>query len=154
MVIIGVLAAIGVPTFLKQIAKARAVDAKSTLANINTAQVAFRIDPKHSGFATRLDDLGLGLSATTANYNFTINTAPTGDSTNTIATPTDRSLKGYAGGVVQYFTGPDNDATTRAIICETKTAGTATPAAPTLNTTATTAVDAAQCDATQVFISN
>jgi len=66
IIIIGILAAIALPTFLNQTAKAKQSEAKSTISSVNTAQTAYRT--QNSSFAGDFTYLGLGIPTLTNNY--------------------------------------------------------------------------------------
>jgi type IV pilus assembly protein PilA len=55
IIIVGVLAAIALPSFLNQIGKARGSEAKSTLGTMNRSQQAYRLE--NNTFATDIADL-------------------------------------------------------------------------------------------------
>ena len=55
IIIVGVLAAIALPSFLNQIGKARGSEAKSNLGTVNRSQQAFRLE--RNRFANALTDL-------------------------------------------------------------------------------------------------
>lgn len=142
IIIIGILSAIALPSFLNQASKAKQSEAKTTIGSVNSAQNAFRTE--NSSFATDLASLSLGLKDSN-NYTFAV----TGG-TNTaqiLATNADTALKGYTGANVA-FTDANTQSAVATIICEDKAANATAPVAPTLNTSATTAALAAKCDAT------
>jgi type IV pilus assembly protein PilA len=70
LVILGVLAAIGLPSFLNQANKAREAEAKTYLGSINRAQQAYYHEQLK--FANNLAVLG-PINDQTANYSYTIN---------------------------------------------------------------------------------
>lgn len=127
IIIIGILAAIALPSFLNQAAKAKQSEAKSYVGAVNRSQQAYRIEnPK---FAAKLTDLELGLSDT-VNYKFDL-TGSDDEKGVVKAEPQDiKALKAYSGGVyLDAATGQ-----TAAIMCESK----ATNKAAALPTNATT----------------
>jgi type IV pilus assembly protein PilA len=67
IVIIGVLSAIALPSFLNQSAKARGSEAKATLGSINRAQQAYRYE--NGTFASNINNLR-GIASFTENGNF------------------------------------------------------------------------------------
>ena len=77
IIIIGILAAIALPSFLNQAAKARQSEAKTYVGSINRSQQAYLLEKQQ--FAPNLQTLGLGIAATTANYAYGTGTgaAPT-----------------------------------------------------------------------------
>jgi len=98
VVIIGILAAIALPSFLAQTAKAKQSEARSTLGSWAKAQKAFRTD--HNAFSNDWASLSLGLGTQTKNYNYS--QAGGGSGTNVDGHATSRSpdLKGYAAQVI------------------------------------------------------
>jgi type IV pilus assembly protein PilA len=122
IIIIGILAAIALPSFLNQAAKAKQSEAKSYVGAVNRAQQAYRIE--NTAFAKDFKTLEVGLNDTTGNFKYTgmgTNDAEKGVVT---AEPIDtKSLKAYSGGVFLQ-----TDGQTRAITCEAKDVGTAAAA--------------------------
>lgn len=68
IIIIGILAAIALPSFLNQAAKARQSEAKTYVGSINRSQQAYLLEKQR--FSPNLITLGLGIAATTANYGY------------------------------------------------------------------------------------
>ncbi|HIK25132.1 MAG TPA: prepilin-type N-terminal cleavage/methylation domain-containing protein [Thermosynechococcus sp. M46_R2017_013] len=66
VIIIGILAAIALPSMLNQAAKARLASAKNTIGAINRAQQAYRLE--HPRFAQNQEELKIGTS-TPEGYN-------------------------------------------------------------------------------------
>lgn len=123
IIIIGILAAIALPSFLNQAAKAKQSEAKSYIGAVNRSQQAYRIE--NSSFANTFTVLEVGLNTNTTNYTYTIPTAT--NSAGTVeAAPVDAdALKAFSGGVFIQA-----DGQTRAVSCEALAVGT-TAAAPT-----------------------
>lgn len=117
IIIIGILSAIALPSFLNQTAKARQSEAKSNLGAINRAQQAYYLE--NSEFANNLQQLGLGLEEKTANYTYTSELINDGKGAITIAIPADDgTYKGYLGAV-GLINGSSNP-TVATKICESK----------------------------------
>lgn len=117
IIIIGILSAIALPSFINQAAKAKQTEAKTTVSSINKGQQTKRIES--GSFATNIAEVAVGLNATsTANYEYTLNATPgTGAQATIVASATDKnSLKGYSGGV--FISSTTGDAPS--IICQTK----------------------------------
>jgi type IV pilus assembly protein PilA len=111
IIIIGILSAIALPSFLNQANKARQSEASTYVGSINRGQQAYFLEKNIFG---NLSNLELGISNT---KNYTYATTPNGTvDAITTATPI-ATLKGYAGRVY-VGTGSDNTATTLAILCE------------------------------------
>lgn len=103
IIIIGILAAIALPSFLNQASKAKESEAKTYAGSYNSAQQAYRLE--NPTFADKFDDLNLGLDfANSDSYTYT---AGGGTATNAdiSATPKDSALKGVRGCVEATTTG-------------------------------------------------
>lgn len=125
IIIIGVLAAIALPNFLNQTAKAKQSEAKTTIGSVNSAQTAYR--QENSSFADTMDKLALGLPTETASYTYAIEIE--GSDLGTItASKTDTALKAYSGATARRTS--DNQSIVNSVICEAESTDTAV-AAPT-----------------------
>lgn len=122
--ILGILAAIALPSFMPRANKhkGRQAEAKQYVSSVNKGQQAYYVEEKT--FVTTSDDagwssLGVGIKTQTSNYKYTIQ----GDSkkVSVLATPIKKKLRSYSGGVVLVETGKDK--TTLAIVCESKKVG-------------------------------
>lgn len=144
IIIIGILAAIALPSFLNQANKARQSEAKTYIGSANKGQQAYFTEK--SFFSGTISGLGVGLKTTTKYYSYggvsalDLSTDPPsgGDPDNTIlldeaggevaaaagaqgvvayAAPLNASLKGYTG--VAYLLKDDGGNTTStAVLCE------------------------------------
>jgi prepilin-type N-terminal cleavage/methylation domain-containing protein len=119
IIIIGILAAIALPSFLNQANKARQSEAKSYTGSMNRAQQAYYLEKNR--FTTDISLLGLGIKTQTENYNYTIAT-PTAGAVNGLGTPLINALKGYVGTTWVGTTADGGEATTLAILCESTVA--------------------------------
>ena len=72
IIIIGILSAIALPSFLSQVNKARGSEAKVNLSAINRTQEAYYLENQE--FANNLDDLKLGIRDT-SNYVYHVYTS-------------------------------------------------------------------------------
>lgn len=145
IIIIGILSAIALPSFLNQSAKAKQSEAKNTISSVNSAQTAYRTE--NSSFADNMDILALGLPTSTSNYTYTI-TRSDADQVVITAANTDSALKNYSGGNAKYQDANSQTAIA-AVICENRAAGagTATPPDTSGSTTVgATAATAIKCD--------
>jgi type IV pilus assembly protein PilA len=122
IIIVGVLAAIALPSFLNQIGKARGSEAKSSLGTINRSQQAYRLET--STFATALTSLDAKITGKFYSYSL-----PGGSTTtaSAITTPTSAAtgLKVSSSAVNQ-----NGDVFTQ-IICESKETSGSAATAPT-----------------------
>jgi len=130
IIIIGILAAIALPSFLNQANKAKQAEAKTYLGSINRAQQAVYLEA--GSFTTEISELRLGIRSITENYNYEL--AIVGTDTNAAyvtATPWDGDNGQYlATATIKTFMGlqgvgqtnPDDanasEITTLAILCE------------------------------------
>ena len=148
IIIIGILSAIALPSFLNQANKARASEAKTYVGSMNRGQQAYFLENGNFAFAgapnlaTAADAfsaLGLGITPNTENYSYTIaDVSPTGGSAvSNSATPSlgldpnnpnaslgpdpDASVKQYYGTAKVGVTAAGGDATTLAALCEALT---------------------------------
>jgi type IV pilus assembly protein PilA len=124
VIIIGILAAIALPNFLNQTAKAKQSEAKQNVGVINRAQTAYRTE--NNGFASSFNVLAIGSltgesTASTTNYSYTISGGT--DTATIIGTALDTSLKAYSGGTNRYNNAQSQSVMT-SVMCEAKTPGT------------------------------
>ncbi|WP_281438482.1 type IV pilin-like G/H family protein [Synechococcus sp. C9] len=98
VVIIGILAAIALPSFLAQTAKAKQSEARSTLGSWAKAQKAFRTD--NNAFSTDWASLSLGLETQTKNYDYEQTGGGAALNVDGFGTSRSQDLKGYAARVV------------------------------------------------------
>jgi len=118
IIIIGILAAIALPNFLNQTAKAKQSEGKQNIALVNKTQNAFRAE--NSSFASTFDVLAIGSvtgagGGTTTNYTYAI--VGTVDSATVTATFRDNGLKSYSGAAVR-FNNAANQSVIGTVLCE------------------------------------
>ena len=136
IIIIGILAAIALPSLLGQANKAKQSEARQNIGAINRAQQAYFLE--NTAFTTSLPELGIGIKTQTVNYQFTITMTPASDFVNNKAVATKPTLKGYVGGVAtQVGSTATTEVLTLAVACEANNPGTAVPANTTPPTTTT-----------------
>jgi len=124
IIIIGILSAIALPSFLNQANKAKQSEAKTYIGSANRAQQAYYLE--NNGFVSATDNfdlLGLGIPTQTTNYDYAIDGSATevthrakprvegGDAG-------DASVKAYIGAVDVGKQEGTGEATTLAIMCE------------------------------------
>ena len=126
IIIIGILSAIALPSFLNQANKAKQSEAKQYTGSMNRAQQAKYAE---NGKFADIDNLGLGIKTQTSNYIYSVLPAGAAITTATqsvanIGSPQAAALKGYTG-TVQLGTsaGAESETTTIAILCESGKAG-------------------------------
>jgi type IV pilus assembly protein PilA len=144
IVIIGILAAVALPNFLSQSAKAKQSEAKQYVATFNRTQTAYRTDKTQ--FAASFNDLAMGVlsdtKSATAAYSYAM--AGTGDSASITAASKDTAIRPYAAGVTR-FNNASSESSIASVICEDNVAKAGAPvvlgqgvgAAPTCGTGAT-----------------
>jgi type IV pilus assembly protein PilA len=136
IIIIGILAAIALPNFLNQNAKAKQGEAKQNVSAITRIQTSRRVE---GGFTSTFDVLAIGSltgnsdQASTTNYSYTLTASA--DSATVVAQSKDTSLKSYTGGNNRY-TNTASESTVATVSCETLQPGTTVAAAPTFTVTA------------------
>jgi type IV pilus assembly protein PilA len=110
VIIIGILAAISLPSYLSLAAGAKQIEARQNIAAIMTAQHAW-IDEKSSNlYPASLDELAVGVvkgagvtdSTSSSVYIYSISNVPGSNQMSTGATPKDQSLKTYTGGIRSF----------------------------------------------------
>ena len=77
IIIIGILAAIALPSLLAQVNKGKQAEAKQNIGSLNRAQQAYFLEA--SEFSTDITAVGIGISSQTVNYYYTVQ----GDGTST-----------------------------------------------------------------------
>ena len=140
IIIIGILSAIALPSFLNQANKARASEAKAYTGSMNRGQQAYYMEngnfayngaPDVSSDDIAFSVLGLGITQNTDNYIYQIasilndatgsvvaNRAIPSDGASTPTYDPGSAVKAYQGAVKVGVTTAGGDATTLAILCE------------------------------------
>ncbi|HEY9705993.1 MAG TPA: type IV pilin-like G/H family protein [Allocoleopsis sp.] len=125
IMILGILAAIALPSFLSQAGKGKQSEARTYIGTINKGEQAYYQENKK--FAFTIEDLKVGIRTASINYNYHLKVINKG--TNAIAvgyssqTPAGTALKNYVG-FVSLIISKDNpkNVTSSAILCEQRTA--------------------------------
>ena len=137
IIIIGILSAIALPSFLNQANKARESEAKQYAGSLNRAQQAYFLE--NNTFGNTITALGVGIDSQTANYVYFVTSetdvaiSPSYDATTqakaksyyfNVGTPINSvNLRGFIG-IVDVLTegevGAGGTATTTAVLCQTK----------------------------------
>ncbi|MGB3135632.1 MAG: type IV pilin-like G/H family protein [Nodosilinea sp.] len=148
IIIIGILAAIALPSFLNQANKARQSEAKTYVGSMNRGQQAYRLE--NPVFAPGFVELAIGIPSTTTYYNYTIPSASVGPfGALAFADRIDTALKSYVGATQLSSGSATQEATTIAVLCESKLAnvaagtGAVTSFSSTASSNAVTCTDAA-----------
>jgi len=119
IIIIGILSAIALPSFLSQANKAKQTEGKQYASSVNKAQQAYYAE--NSKFADQMTSLGIGLKTATQNYTYVLS-PPDPNGAQIAANP-------LAGGALKSYNGtvgliPSGDAKgTQSVLCESTTSG-------------------------------
>jgi type IV pilus assembly protein PilA len=117
VVLLGILGAIVIPSFLGATARARQAGAILTVGNLNKAQQSFYLE--NSAFALTLDELAIGIPATTNDYEYSsvgTNSGATSRAISQASLPEGSSLQGFVGAV-QLSTNANGAIQSLSIIC-------------------------------------
>jgi type IV pilus assembly protein PilA len=153
IIIIGILAAIALPSFLNQSNKAKQSEAKTYVGSLNKGQQAYFTEK--SRFGSDINILGIGVKTSTVNYTYNTSnaaydsTTPSNNNATSVGNTQSVALRSYAGKVQLGVATVTSDVTSLASLCENNTAGTA--AITPLNGPATTGPT---CDALSQAVGN
>ncbi|MDF5734213.1 MULTISPECIES: type IV pilin-like G/H family protein [unclassified Nostoc] len=122
IIIIGILSAIALPSFLNQANKAKQSEAKTYTGSMNRAQQAYYLE--NTAFTSSIGTLGLGIATQTVNYKYAavVDTLGTTVANQGIVILATAPLKAYIGGVELTTQAATSEATTIAVLCESNTA--------------------------------
>ncbi|MEH1832196.1 MAG: type IV pilin-like G/H family protein [Nostoc sp.] len=127
IIIIGILSAIALPSFLNQANKGKQSESKQYTGSLNRAQQAYFLE--NNSFGSTIDQLAIGIKTQTENYKYEISTGSSQVANNGYSLKP--ALKSYAGNVVlSTLQNGSSDATTLAILCETTSVGAGSNVAP------------------------
>jgi prepilin-type N-terminal cleavage/methylation domain-containing protein len=116
IIIIGILSAIALPSFLNQANKAKQSEAKQYVGSMNRSQQAKFAE--NGIFVTdSVDALGMGIKTQTTNYVYKVAGSGTTDAKNTADANVTASLRSYGGANVVSGSGTDAK-TTIGVLCE------------------------------------
>jgi type IV pilus assembly protein PilA len=130
IIIIGILAAIALPSLLSQVNKGKQAEAKQNVGALNRAQQAYFLEA--DSFSTDITAIGIGIKPQTVNYKYTIaksSKIPGGNNygaVNNVGAALGATLKSYVG---QNFTNqpttnnPASEVLSLAFVCETNEVG-------------------------------
>jgi prepilin-type N-terminal cleavage/methylation domain-containing protein len=140
IIIIGILAAIALPSFLNQASKARQSEAKTYVGSMNRTQQAYYLEKQQ--FAPNLVTLAIGIAQKTENYGYGVArngnkqaagvlqsavtfgvplatvTAGAGTVSDTLTGGASATVKGYTGGINLATPAGSNEATSLSTLCE------------------------------------
>ncbi|MGB3189913.1 MAG: type IV pilin-like G/H family protein, partial [Limnoraphis sp.] len=121
IIIIGILSAIALPSFLNQANKAKESEAKQYLSAINKGQQATMTE--NGKFSSDIAILGVGIKTQTENYDYTCVYNDDDAIVNCTATARVEGLRSMLGGVYLIQTsaaGAGGESTSRSILCQSK----------------------------------
>ncbi|MDJ0616489.1 MAG: type IV pilin-like G/H family protein [Calothrix sp. MO_192.B10] len=125
IIIIGILSAIALPSFLNQAKKAKQSEAKTYVGSMNRGQQAYYTE--NDEFGPTVGDLGIGISTSTQNYSYSASANNQGTSVSSYAlgysTAKVAGLKNYVGSVYLEEVGTRSEVTSLAFLCESIAAG-------------------------------
>jgi type IV pilus assembly protein PilA len=134
IIIIGILAAIALPSFLNQANKAKQSEAKQYVGTLVRTQQAYYLE--EGTFAASLTELSKPVSASSTNYSYTTSAVAGGSSAVVYGTPLTgkNALKAYAGTVQIAVQTASSEATSFGGVCESIALGPTQLTAPTFDT--------------------
>jgi type IV pilus assembly protein PilA len=95
IIIIGILAAIALPSLLAQVNKAKQSEAKNNIGVMNRAQQAYQLE--YQDFQTDVSQLGVGIKTITQNYQYNIEKGGNDSTVVNRAGAIKTALKSYLG---------------------------------------------------------
>ena len=126
IIIIGILSAIALPSFLNQAKKAKQSEAKNYVGTMNRGQQAYYTE--NDAFTSTVDQLGTGIKTATQYFTYaTTGTNSTGTNSYALSSSvsaTGQGLKNYGGKVYVFSAGTNAELSTFAFVCEHNTADT------------------------------
>lgn len=134
VIIIGVLAAIALPSLLGQISKARQSEAKQNIGAINRAQQAFFLE--NQDFTTSVQAVGIGIKTQSESFKYEAVTDAGSDVVGNMGTAIKPALRSYFGvvGTTLGGVGSSTEVLTIAFACEALTPTTTAPLSKTIST--------------------
>ncbi len=124
LIILGILAAIALPTFLNQAQRAKESEGRNYTGTMMRAQQAYFLE--NGEYAPTIEQLELGLAAETELYLYRIELASDPTAVFIYAEPRDETLRGFVGAIYN----PDGDVGETGF-CESDVRGQAPPEPPT-----------------------
>jgi prepilin-type N-terminal cleavage/methylation domain-containing protein len=136
IIIIGILSAIALPSFLNQANKARESEAKQYVGTMNRTQQAYYLEHP-TGFTTDITLLGLGIKTASTNYTYGISNAGSTSVANVSYPLNTATLRAYTGVVqVGQTAATGGETTTLAAVCYSTVPAAGNPAGAVPSTTA------------------
>lgn len=129
IIIIGILAAIALPSFLNQANKAKESESKQYVGSMNRTQQAYFLEK--NTFTNNIGLLGLGIKTDSTNYSYAIPEVGNTSVKNVSYPKNTTTLRAHTGGVqigVTSETAGQGEATTLAILCQSPRPSAGNPA--------------------------
>ncbi|MES1021784.1 type IV pilin-like G/H family protein [Gloeocapsa sp. BRSZ] len=124
IIIIGILSAIALPSFLNQSAKARASEARTNVGAMNRAQQTYYLEnQKFASGDAAITNLGIGIKEQTDNYDYTAESTAEDEEVINRAGSRNKDLRSHIGGVFSV------DGQTPSILCQAAAAAVETDTA-------------------------
>ena len=133
LIMLAILSAIALPSFLNQANKARESEARINIGSMNRGQQAYFLEKRQ--LTNSVADLGLNIPPETENYSYQIEIQPDGQSVKITAQAKEDTLRSYTGAV--FIDKQGEEAKTYQGLCESDKPNTTPPAMPTLDLTST-----------------
>ncbi|MEZ2230084.1 type IV pilin-like G/H family protein [Microcoleus sp.] len=132
LMIITILSAIALPSFMDCSLKARQSEGKQYLSSMNRAQQAYFADK--GAFSNSLTALGLGIKTQTINYNYSTLSTKNAAFSYAVSSNKTKILTSYVGAVFLVPVSPEanNEKTTVSILCAANSPGKTQPPNPIL----------------------
>lgn len=115
IIIIGILSAIALPSFLNQANKAKESESKQYVGSMNRTQQAYFLEK--NAFSSDIPNLGLGIKTQSTNYSYAISGAGQTSALNVSYPGNTNNLRAHTGGVQTALTA-GSESTTLAILCQ------------------------------------
>jgi type IV pilus assembly protein PilA len=130
LMIIGILSAITLPSFLDCSLKARQSEGKQYLGSMNRAQQAYFADK--GAFSNSVNALGIGIKTQTPNYKYSTISIENAAFSYAVSSNETKILTSYVGAVFLVPVSPaaNNDKTTVSILCAANSPGKTQPPNP------------------------
>lgn len=125
VIIIGILAAIALPSFLNQANKAKESESKQYIGSMNRTQQAYFLEK--NAFSTDVSQLGLGIKTDSTNYTYTIDGTTNSTGAKNVSYPKNTTTLRAHTGAVQVAITAQSEATTIAILCQSQKPGKGDP---------------------------
>jgi len=119
IIIIGILSAIALPSFLSQANKGKQAEAKMNVSTINKAQQAYAVE--NSAWVTSITNIGqlnTGIKTASVNYSYALYDIGTGNGAGIGTTGVGTGLLAYSGGVALVYQNGSTTPAAQSVICE------------------------------------